>query len=159
MEVSVVFAISPGGDTRTNTAKMAVAKVAEGVLVANNIFYIEGESKAVLGDQYQPQEEGTADIPNVIFKNNLFLKAKNWPKNVMIQDEDSIIGNPKFKNPGGIEIEDYIPTNKSLIKNKGIEIPYIPNDEKGLFTGLEVQTDILGNPITGKPDLGAIEIQ
>ncbi|GAB1308886.1 hypothetical protein KH5_15690 [Urechidicola sp. KH5] len=141
------------------TAKMAVAKVAEGVLVANNIFYIEGESKAVLGDQYQPQEEGTADIPNVIFKNNLFLKAKNWPKNVMIQDEDPIIGNPKFKNPGGIEIQDYIPTNKSLIKNKGIKIPYITGDTKGLYVGLEVETDILGNKIKGNPDMGAIEIQ
>lgn len=141
------------------TAKMAVSKVAEGVLVANNIFYIEGESKAVLGDQYKPQEAGEADIPNVVFKNNLFLKASNWPKKVLIQDENPIIGNPEFVNPGGTKIEDYVPSGIELIKNKGIEIPLIPGDKKGLFTGLKVTKDIAGNSINGLPDMGAIELE
>jgi len=139
-------------------AKMAVAKVAEGVLIANNIFYIEGKSKAVLGDQYKPQDAGEADIPNVVFKNNLFLKATNWPKRVLIQDEAPLFGNPQFTNAGGTKIKDYTPTNNQLIKDKGIEIPFIPNDKKGLFIGLKMKKDILGNPIKGKPDMGAIEI-
>jgi len=139
-------------------AKIAVAKVAEGALLANNIFYIEGESKAVLGDQYKPQDAGEVDIPNVVFKNNLFLKKSNWPKEVLIQDEAPVFGDAKFLNKGGKEIKDYIPTNTTLIKDKGIKIPLIPNDKKGLFLGLEIKKDILGNKIKGNPDMGAIEI-
>jgi len=140
------------------TAKMAVAKVADGALLANNIFYIEGESKAVLGDQYQPQKEEASELKNIVFKNNLFLKAENWPKQVTIQDEAPIFGNPEFTNLGGKEIVDYTPTNIELIKNKGIEILQIPEDKKGLITGLKADKDILGNPIKGLPDMGAIEL-
>ena len=55
-------------------------------------------------------------------------------------------------------MSDYIPQNKKLIKNRGIEIQKIINDSIGLFLGLKVEKDILGNKITGKPDMGAIEI-
>lgn len=140
-------------------AKMAVAKVASGALIVNNIFYIEGNSRAVLGDQYQPQEVGEATIENVIFKNNLFLKKENWPKEVLIQDEAPVFGNPQFVNAGGKEIKDYTPTNIELIKNKGIEIPFIPKDKKGLFIGIKVEKDILGNKIEGNPDMGAIQFK
>ena len=140
-------------------AKMAVAKVASGALLMNNIFYIEGKSKAVLGDQYQPQEEGEATIENVVFKNNLFLKTENWPKEVLIQDKAPVFGNPQFVNAGGKEIIDYTPTNIELIKNKGIEIPLIPGDKKGLFNGIKMTKDILGNEIKGNPDMGAIELK
>lgn len=140
-------------------AKIAVAKVASGALLMNNIFYIEGKSKAVLGDQYQPQEAGEATIEHVVFKNNLFLKADNWPETVLIQDVAPIFGNPQFENTGGKEIVDYIPTNVELIKNKGIEIPLIPGDKKGLYIGIKIEKDILGNKIEGAPDMGAIEIK
>ena len=140
-------------------AKMAVSKVAEGVLIANNIFYIEGDSKAVLGDQYKPQEAGEAEIPNQVFKNNLYLKANNWPKKVLIQDQAPVYGNPEFTHAGGKEIIDYTPKNIQLIKNKGIVITKIPNDKNGLFTGLNISKDILGNPIKGLPDMGAIELE
>jgi len=46
-----------------------------------------------------------------------------------------------------------------LIKNKGIDIHKIPNDKNGLFTGLKVTKDILGNTVKGLPDMGAIELQ
>lgn len=141
------------------TAKMAVAKVAQGALLANNIFYIEGNSKAVLGDQYQPQKAGEATLENIVFKNNLFLKQENWPEDVLIQDEAPVFGNPVFTNAGGKEIKDYIPTNIVLVKNKGIEIPFIPKDKKGLFLGLKVEKDIFGNDIIGLPDMGAIELK
>ena len=136
-------------------AKMAVAKVAKGALLANNIFYIEGKSKAVLGDQYQPQEAGEAKIPNVVFKNNLFLKSENWPNDVLIQDEAPLFGNPEFVNAGGKESKDYMPTNIPLVQNKGIVIEKIPNDKKGLFVGLKVKKDILGNAIQGKTRYGS----
>ena len=46
--------------------------------------------------------------------------------------------------------EDYIPMNIDIIKDKGINIPF-----KG---GVEpLDRDFFGNPIIGKPDLGAIE--
>jgi hypothetical protein len=53
---------------------------------------------------------------------------------------------------------DYIPKNDKLVKNKGIEIPHIPNDPIGLAIGLRPTHDILGNKVQGKSDLGAIEL-
>lgn len=137
---------------------MVVANSAAGILIANNIFYIEGESKLVPGDQYVPDKIGNTAIENVVFENNLYLKVTNWPKDVLIQDKSPIIGNPGFRNTGGLNIQDYIPVNSQLIKNKGIEIMRLPNDAIGLKVGIKAETDILGNKITGMPDLGAIEL-
>lgn len=139
-------------------AKIAVTKVAKGVLVANNIFCIKGEAQAVLGDQYKPEKDGSGSVQNVMFKNNLFLKANNWPQEVLIQDEAPQNGNPDFLNPGGDRLSDYVPQNKSLIRNKGISISVLPGDSVGLVLGLEVEKDILGHRIKGKPDLGAVEL-
>jgi hypothetical protein len=35
----------------------------------------------------------------------------------------------------------------------------IPKDKKGLYIGIKVEKDILGTPINGLPDMGAIEIK
>jgi len=139
--------------------KIAIDKAVSGVLIANNIFYIEGKTKAVLGDQYNPEKEGETTIKNLIFQNNLFLKNNNWPKELPIQDDRAIIGNPDFANTGGDKIVDYIPLHTKLIQNKGIEIHKIPNDSIGLSIGLRVKYDILGNRIEGLPDMGAIELK
>lgn len=56
-------------------------------------------------------------------------------------------------------IADFIPLNESLIKNKGIEIPKIPNDSIGLKIGLNLTYDIHGNEILDLPDMGAIELK
>lgn len=140
-------------------AKIAVDRASSGVLIANNIFYIEGESQAVIGDQYKPETEGESRVENIVFQNNLYLKKGDWPVEVLIQDEKPILGNPKFVNPGGLNPEDYIPMNISIIKNKGVEINKIPRDEIGLKIGLDVTVDFFGNPISGLPDLGAVEIR
>jgi len=137
-------------------SKMAFDKAASGVLIMNNIFYIEGTTTGVLGDQYKPEEAGTSNITNLIFENNLFLKAGNWPNSIAIEDNSPRYGNPQFKNVLGNTISDFIPENSALIKNKGIEIPTIPTDTIGLTLGLKVTHDILGNPITNSPGLGAI---
>jgi len=128
------------------------------VLVANNIFCINGDSRVVLGDQYKPEKEGEGYIPDVIFKNNLFTNKNNWPQSVLIQDKAPVYGDPEYTNPGGPQISDYIPSNLAMIKNKGITIPLLPGDSIGLFIGLKVKKDILGNRIKGKPDMGAIEL-
>ena len=141
------------------TANFAVANSALGVLIANNIFYIEGSSSIVMGDQYKPEVEGEPLIENIYFRNNLFLRKDNWPEESSIQDETPLFGNPEFKNIDGREIDDFIPQNRMLVKNKGIVIPKIPGDNIGLFSGLEMKFDILGNKIKGRPDLGAIELK
>ena len=89
----------------------------------------------------------------------MFLKNSYWPKNALIQPSKSLFGNATFRNTGGEKISDYVPLNTKLIKDRGIVINKIPNDSLGLFEGLDLEFDILGNKITGLPDLGAIEIK
>jgi hypothetical protein len=144
---------------RDIVSKIAISKVADGVLIANNIFYVEGISEAVMGDQYVPEQGGSAEVKNIFFKNNLYLDTKNWPEEVWIQDENKIIGDPNFMVKGGLKIEDYIPKNTLLIKDQGIKIPFLEGDSTGLKIGLRPHFDILGNPIKDNPDLGAIEMQ
>ena len=138
-------------------SKIAVDKGSKGVFVANNIFYFEGETAMVLGDQYKPDPGGNGTIENVFFENNLFLE-NNWPKEVLIQPTNSIIGDPLFQNLGGKNIVDYYPNNIDLIKDKGVRINNIINDSIGIRIGLEIERDILGNKIVNLPDMGAIEI-
>jgi len=138
-------------------SKIAVDKGSKGVFVANNIFYFEGKTAMVLGDQYKPDPGGNGTIENVFFENNLFLE-NNWPKEVLIQPINSIIGDPLFQNLGGKNIIDYYPNNIDLIKDKGVRIKNIINDSIGIRIGLEIERDILGNKIVNLPDMGAIEI-
>jgi Right handed beta helix region len=137
--------------------KVAVSSSAGGVLIANNIFYFEGAAQMVPGDQ-KKKEVDLDGIPNVVFTNNLFLRPDNWPADFPLQDIASIIGDPGFKNKGGLQLKDYLPANKKLVLNKGISILPIPNDTIGLRIGLKVEHDILGNSIKGQPELGAIEL-
>lgn len=139
-------------------AKVAVTKAAKGVLVANNIFCVTGDSQAVLGDQYKPEGIGLGTIEDVCFTNNLYLKKGNWPELVLIQDSKPVFGDPDFAIDNGINLSDYIPNNVAFIENKGIHIPTLPNDSLGVFIGLKVKRDILGKKIKGKPDMGAFEI-
>lgn len=139
-------------------AKIAIDRISKGVLIANNIFHIEGTAKMVKGDQYNPEKEGNWQVSDVFFKNNLFLNNSSWPKEAMIQDENPIFGDAQFRNKIGFQPEDFTPKNKTLIQNKGVIIPKISNDSIGIFYGLHLKKDILGNPIKGLPDLGAIEI-
>lgn len=139
-------------------SKIAVDKASNGVLVANNIFHIKGDSEFVLGDQYRPDKGGGNKIKNVFFENNLFLKDSYWPKDVLIQPLNSLFGNANFKNGGGEKISNYIPQNNKLIKDKGVVINNIYKDSIGLKGGLNVEFDILGNKIIDLPDLGAIEL-
>ncbi len=138
--------------------KVAVSSSSDGIFIANNIFYFEGAAQIVAGDQ-KKLEVDVNGVPNVVFNNNLFLRADNWPKDFPIQDRDPIIGDPGFTNKAGLQINDYLPTNKKLIVNKGIAIQPIPKDTIGIKIGLKVTKDILGNPIKGNPDMGAIELK
>ena len=140
-------------------AKVAVAKTVEGICMVNNIFVIEGEVREVEGDQFVADKRAEVKIPNVVFENNLFLNQKNWPQTVLIQPQNSVCGNPDFKNTGGLIPADYTPRNVVLIKDRGVDVLPIPGDSIGLRVGLKVTKDFLGHPIVNKPDMGAIEIQ
>lgn len=135
-------------------SKIAIDNRSEGVLIANNIFFIPGESTMVKGDQYKPDDDGRSPVARVFFKHNLFLKSGSWPSEALITDAAPRYGDPGFKKPGGLSPEDYIPTNKTI--GRGIEIPFLPGDDFGLIHGLVLKMDILGNPITGAPGFGAI---
>jgi hypothetical protein len=139
-------------------AKFAVASTARGVLIANNIFHLVGRSETVLGDQNRPDNDKAATIPDAVFQNNLYLRADNWPKDSVLQDQSPLVGDPQFTNAGGLRLEDYVPRNEKLIRDRGISIPHLPKDEIGLPGGLQVSHDILGNRIVAQPDLGAIEL-
>jgi len=144
---------------RTNiVAKIAVSPTASGVLIANNIFYIEGKSRTVKGDQTRKDASKASQvIQDVIFKNNLFLRRDNWPAALSLQDQHPIIGDPEFQNQGGLNVADYLPSKSQLVKNRGLTLSPIPHDPIGLLGGLKMEQDILGQPIIGVPDLGAIE--
>jgi len=140
-------------------AKIAIDRISKGVLIANNIFHIEGTSKMVKGDQYNPEKEGNWEVSDVFFKNNLFLSNSSWPKESTLQDENPIFGDAQFRNKKGFQPEDFTPRNKELIINKGVHITKLANDSIGLIYGLSVKKDILGNDIIGLPDMGAIEVK
>ena len=137
--------------------RIAVSSSTNGVLITNNIFYFETGAVMVAGDQKKNEFDDGA-ISNLVFTNNLFLKSGSWPEDISIKDLSPIVGDPGFKNIGGLTATDYIPGNVKLIRDKGVVIQAIPNDSVGLRIGLKVEKDILGNTINGKPDLGAIEI-
>lgn len=138
--------------------EVGFANVTKSILIANNIFCLKGHATY---DDRIPFRPENGPIKDVVFKNNLYLKADNWPdaSQVMITDKAPVYGNPQFVNPGGLNIQDYTPQNAKLIKNKGIVIELIPTDSYGLKGGLKVKTDILGNKIKGLPDMGAIEMK
>ncbi len=137
-------------------SKIAIDNRSKGILIANNIFHIEGKSQLVEGDQYKPDDNSSQALEDVLFKNNLFLKAENWPVEALIQPENSHFGNVEFSNPGGLEITDYL-INPTKFP-QGISIPFLPSDEFGLIEGMNLKYDILGNPIGANPGMGAIKL-
>lgn len=130
----------------------------DGIFIANNIFYILGKTEDNSDRVNDPATGKPTNPQRVVFENNVYASLDVLPAELTIQDRNPIIGNPGFRNPGGLNPEDYIPTNVELIKDKGIVPVKLPDDPVGLSIGLEVETDFFGNPIKGAPDIGAIEL-
>lgn len=141
----------------TIVPKIAFDNTSSGILIANNIFHIKNNFQLVLGDQYRPDNGSGKITDNVIFKSNLFLNDNSWPESVVFKDQNAIYGNADFVNPSLTAISAFTPKNISLVKNKGIEIPYFPKQKVELSYSLKMEMDILGHKIKGKPSLGAIE--
>ncbi len=140
----------------TIEAKFAIDKTTKGIVIANNIFCIKGTSKAVLGDQNKKDAQNSVSLENVFFMNNLFLNENTWPKDFKIADSAALIGNPLFSNSGGLKASDYVPKALNLVKNKGVQIPRLPDSISKLLFDLKTDTDIMNVPIGEIPSIGAI---
>lgn len=141
------------------TTNFSIVSNTDGILVANNIFHIltnVGDDSQLVKDP----DSGEQTTPKrVVFENNIYMRDSTVPESLLIQDASPIVGDVAFSNPGGFKAVDYIPTNKELVKDKGIVPVKLPGDSIGLKIGLEVEKDFFGNPIKGAPDMGAIEMQ
>ncbi|OXU14548.1 right-handed parallel beta-helix repeat-containing protein [Sedimentisphaera salicampi] len=136
----------------------SISPTTQGLLIANNIFCLNGETVNVLGDQDDQKARSENPFEPVIFKNNLYCSPDTLPKDLGIKDSSPIYGSPDFQKPRGWLPQNYIPENKELIKDKGIEIPKLAGDKIDLDIGLEPPHDFAGNEIKGRPDIGAFEI-
>jgi hypothetical protein len=136
----------------------SISSTTEGLLIANNIFHILGKTENVLGDQDARIDKTAASITRSRMQNNVYYKATVLPENMPLKEQNMIVGDPRFQKAGGLDPKDYIPRNTALIKDRGIVIPLIEGDTIGLSAGLDVAGDFFGNPIIGKPDIGAIEL-
>jgi hypothetical protein len=136
----------------------SIAPTTEGLLIANNIFHLMGETEDVLGDQDQRRSKRIGRIPRSLVSHNLYLPGSVLPDSLPLVERDRILGDPQFRNPGGLEPTDYIPGDASLVKDRGLVIPLLEGDPDGLRTGLAVTQDFFGNRIRGIPDIGAVQM-
>lgn len=136
-------------------AQFAVHNETDGLLVANNIFAIEGSSKHIDQAIYQ-LIDGENPTQDILVSNNVFLSADNWPATLLAQSTNALIGDPQFANKGGYTVADYIPENVTLIANKGIQINAFVDDAIGLVPGFILEKDVLGNAINDNQHIGAI---
>ena len=136
----------------------SISTTTDGLLVANNIFYIMGKTEDVLGDQNAKMNRRDSGALRLKVENNLYYSDKGVPKSLPFTETSMRVGDPRFAKPGGTDPENYVPRNVNLIKDQGIIIPRLDGDELGLRIGLEVTADFFGNPIIGRPDLGAVEL-
>jgi hypothetical protein len=144
-------------------AAWSVQDTNSGLLVANNIFYVEGDSEDITGNSADNYTQSMVD--SVVWKNNLYQRSGIVPtfyndnlSQPSFTDTDQVIGDPLFANKGGLAATDYIPAAVALIEDKGIVIENLPHDPIGLKVGLPVEEDFFGNPVVGLPDIGAIEM-
>jgi len=139
-------------------ACFAISPTTEGLLVANNIFHLMGKTEEVLGDQNSKMNRRDGGALRVRVANNLYYRNSIWPESLPFREDQMMVGDPGFRKAGGLAAKDYIPRNTALVKDKGIAVSCLDEDEIGLRIGLEVKEDFFGNPIVGNPDIGAIEV-
>jgi hypothetical protein len=136
----------------------SISPTTKGALVANNIFHLQEEVRAVGGDQ-KKYKKTNAKASGIVFANNVYVRDGLLPTSLGVKDTRAVIGDAGFKKPGGTSPEDYIPSNAQILKGKGMKITKLPGDKIGLTLGLEVRADFFGNPVKGAPDIGAIEVK
>lgn len=141
---------------RGQHCSFSIEDTTSNVLVANNLFYVEGEAKNGTPKWWGKYPEGIED--GIYWTNNLYQRKGIFPSDWPFTEQQPMVKNPRLANAGGLTAEDYIPAAKSPVINRGMEITKIPGDEVGLKMGLAVESDYFGNPIVGRPDVGAVEV-
>ncbi|OVE74352.1 hypothetical protein BVX94_00650 [bacterium B17] len=137
-------------------ARFSISPSTRGALVVNNIFHLTGGTSVVAGDQRKYKNARTK-ASGVVFRNNVYVDNGLLPPDLKTSDCDPIVGDAGFRKPGGNKPGDYRPSNVRLIKDRGVKITKLPEDDIGIAIGMDVKEDFFGNPIKGKPDIGAIE--
>ncbi|MDE3253832.1 MAG: right-handed parallel beta-helix repeat-containing protein, partial [Bacteroidota bacterium] len=137
--------------------KIAFDNTSKGVVIANNIFYLVNPFQVVQGDQYKPDVSATAGVDNMELNQNLFLHSNSWPEEMTVKGAVSLFGDPDFTKPGGLQIQDYRPLNTTLIKQKGSKTADWNIGDAKPAVSLKMDKDILGNPVSDHPSIGAIE--
>jgi len=141
-------------------AGFGLTKMMDGMVLANNIIHIEGESYNTRG----PFQETKVDDPDakparIVCKHNLFIRDGVFPEGSHYTDETGIIGDPNFLEAGSLDPAKYVPQNKDIVKGKGMKIEHLTGDKIGTFKGLKVETDFFGNKVDhDSPCIGAIQV-
>jgi hypothetical protein len=143
--------------SRDIRSTFSIQEWANGLLIANNIFFVEGDTVDVTGNY--ADDYFISLVGRIVWKNNLYQRTGILPVFNMdlFTDTEPVIGDPLFANPGGLSPMDYIPSARNLVENTGIIIENLPDDSIGLEVGLQVDEDFFGNPVGELPDIGAIE--
>lgn len=141
---------------RGQHCSFSIEDTTRGVMLANNLFYVEGKAEDGTPSWWGKYQPGIEDT--VFWTNNLYQKRGIFPKEWRFRETGPIVDDPHLANPGGLNPEDYIPATDSPVKDAGIEITKIPGDDIGLELGFAVDKDFFGNPIVGLPDIGAVEV-
>jgi Right handed beta helix region len=137
--------------------KVAFDNTSSGLVMVNNIFCLKRPAELVVGDQLKSDSVSGKAIQQVLFSNNLYLSNTTWPEKINIADSAPIFGDPDFSNPGSLMIGDYLPRNLGITKNRGVEVVMEVNGKTVAGRALDIKSDILGNPVSERPSLGAIE--
>ena len=144
-------------------ANFSVDHTANGALIANNLFILEGRANDI--SWRSPTDIGNHE--NIIFRNNRTVTGKTAVPNDTTNINhawDFYLANLaidlQLAKEGGMEALDYLPNNPSGIQNQGIDLYLLPNDVHGVSGGfIPSSGDYRGALIKGRPDIGAFEIE
>ena len=144
------------------TSHFTIHGSALGLLISNNIFYIDGPVANVIRgwkvNGSWTTNYGQSMIDSVVWENNVYENADSIPVHLPFGDTSPIIGDPSFVNKGGLLAEDYVTANNSLVVDQSVAINALPGDPLGLLIGLSVTDDFFGNSIINQAEIGAIEL-
>ena len=140
-------------------ANISIEKQSYGSLIANNIVYSEREISLFQypTDPVKTLQSSWLQDKESYWRNNLFNRQPAWAKVVFAPYFVSqLVGDPGFAAKGGLQVQDYIPSNREMVMH-GYSVAPLPKDAGGgIKGGLKVEYDILGNRITGD-FIGAIQ--
>jgi hypothetical protein len=138
-------------------SNFGITEMIDGLLVANNIFHIEGPTADIYTPWYDTLDDDDATVQRATIAHNLYLNKDTFPDTQHVVETEPIYGDASFVLTGSEEIEDYAPLAMDLVLLQGVEISQLEGDDVGLLGGMEVALDLLDNVVGAPPGFGAIE--